>query len=73
MFSPSELIELDELNKVVEYAGIDWITADESAFVKQAFKHMHPEQDEKLYERTVRNFPIEHDEAITEMEAAHNE
>jgi len=69
MFSPSELTELGELNRVAEYAGTDWITADESAFIKQAFRHMDPEQDETLYKRTVRNFPIEHDEALTEMEA----
>lgn len=69
MFTQSELVELAELNRAKEVAGIDWITADESAFIKQAFRHMDPEQDEALYKRTVENFPIEHDEALTEMEA----
>lgn len=68
-WSAGEIEEIRLINKKVERDGnCENVDADESAIVKQFFKNFDPELDEELYTRTVRNLPIEHDEAMDELE-----
>lgn len=64
--------DTDELRDLIDKRGrlgLDAITAEDSALIKQAFKSMDPESGEATYVAAVRAFPTEHGEALDELDA----